>query len=107
MAPQDEKMNEVGCCQNQGAVMLLSTMGDSRQRRQKKSGFCRQFRVMSITTVTVSVVVLSYLASHLCVSGFNVDVNSRVIHNAPTDSCYNDCMFGFSVAQHREKGVPW
>ena len=42
------------------------------------------------------------------VHSFNVDVTSKVIHNAPQRSCEDgDCMFGFSVAQHREKNQPW
>ena len=42
------------------------------------------------------------------VNSFNVDVTSKVIHNAPARSCQDgDCMFGFSVAQHREQDKPW
>ena len=41
------------------------------------------------------------------VSGFNVDVGSRVVHSGPRRSCDRECMFGFAVAQHRERGVPW
>ena len=40
-------------------------------------------------------------------TAFNVDVGSKVVHNAPTRTCYDDCMFGFSVAQHKEKGQSW
>ena len=41
-------------------------------------------------------------------NAFNVDVASRVVHQGPRQACPDDdCMFGFSVAQHREKGVPW
>jgi len=41
-------------------------------------------------------------------NSFNVDVNSKVIHTAPPSRCEDgDCMFGFAVAQHREKGQPW
>lgn len=39
---------------------------------------------------------------------FNVDVNSKVIHEAPRRHCDGgECMFGFAVAQHREQGQPW
>ena len=38
---------------------------------------------------------------------YNVDVNSKVVHSAPRSGCYNDCMFGFSVAEHIEKGQSW
>ena len=39
---------------------------------------------------------------------FNVDVGSKVVHSARnTRGCYDDCMFGFSVAEHKEKGQSW
>merc|ERR1719295_1427639 len=38
---------------------------------------------------------------------FNLDANNVVIQNRPPGSCDKDCMFGFSVAQHSEAGVPW
>lgn len=48
------------------------------------------------------------IVSSICgVNSFNVDTDSRIVHTAPLASCDNDCMFGFSVAQHREKGRPW
>jgi hypothetical protein len=50
--------------------------------------------------------VLLLFSSH-CVTSFNVDVNSKVIHEGPRKSCDGDCMFGFSVAQHKEQGQPW
>ena len=37
---------------------------------------------------------------------FNIDTKNLVIQKGPRDSC-DDCMFGFSVAQHSEAGVPW
>ena len=37
---------------------------------------------------------------------FNIDTKNLVIQTGPRDSC-DDCMFGFSVAQHSEAGVPW
>ena len=40
-------------------------------------------------------------------SAFNVDVNSKVVHSAPRSTCDDECMFGFSVAQHKEKGKSW
>ena len=49
----------------------------------------------------------SVMMSSSVVSGFNVDVNSRVVHSGPGRSCDRECMFGFAVAQHRERGVPW
>ena len=42
-----------------------------------------------------------------CAEAFNVDVSSKVIHTGPRGSCDQECMFGFAVAQHREKGTPW
>ena len=41
------------------------------------------------------------------VTCFNVDVESKIVHKGPRDSCRGDCMFGFAVAQHREQGTPW
>jgi len=39
---------------------------------------------------------------------YNVDVDSKVVHSAPRSrGCYDDCMFGFSVAEHKEKGQSW
>ena len=44
----------------------------------------------------------------LLATAFNVDVDSKVVHQGPTGSCDRDtCQFGFSVAQHRDKGTPW
>ena len=40
-------------------------------------------------------------------SAFNVDMNSKVVHTAPRSTCDEKCMFGFSVAQHRENGQSW
>jgi len=37
---------------------------------------------------------------------FNIDTKSLVVQQGPKASC-DDCMFGFSVAQHKEGGVPW
>ena len=45
------------------------------------------------------------LILHTCHS-FNIDTKNLVIQQGPRDTC-DDCMFGFSVAQHREAGVPW
>lgn len=49
----------------------------------------------------------SLLLTFQLVESFNVDVNSRVVHSGPRGSCDDECMFGFSVAQHRERGTPW
>ena len=57
---------------------------------------------LSLAHAVIYIIAISHLAS-----GFNVDVNSKVIHGGPRSSCDADCMFGFSVAQHREKGTPW
>ena len=37
---------------------------------------------------------------------FNIDTRHLLVQQGPRDSC-DDCMFGFSVAQHNEAGVPW
>ena len=52
-------------------------------------------------------VIMLCSSSSVMVSGFNVDVDSRVVHSGPRRSCDRECMFGFAVAQHRERGVPW
>ena len=58
-----------------------------------------------------TLVISVYLLISFCstsTNAFNVDVNSKVIHQAPGRNCVaGDCMFGFSVAQHREQGQPW
>ena len=51
--------------------------------------------------------ILVFFFSVSTVTAFNVDVDSKVIHEAPRRSCAGDCMFGFSVAQHREQGQSW
>lgn len=40
-------------------------------------------------------------------SAFNVDVGSKVVHSAPRRGRNDDSMFGFSVAEHKEKGQSW
>ena len=62
-------------------------------------------RAVSPKVFILCSVVLLY--STAAVSGFNVDVGSRVVHSGPRRSCDRECMFGFAVAQHRERGVPW
>ena len=37
---------------------------------------------------------------------FNIDTKSLMVQEGPRATC-DDCMFGFSVAQHKEAGVPW
>lgn len=43
------------------------------------------------------------------ICGFNVDVDSKIVHSGPRGTCpkREGCMFGFAVAQHRERGTPW
>ena len=67
-----------------------------------KNNFLERSFKMSVSVLVFCV--LSFISSGSC---FNVDVSSKVIHGAPRDSCDQECMFGFSVAQHRERGVPW
>jgi len=54
--------------------------------------------------VTIAAVLLAVPFAALA---FNVDVDSNVVHSGPRGSCDEECMFGFSVAQHRENGNPW
>ena len=39
-------------------------------------------------------------------AAFNIDPGSAVVQAGPPATC-TDCMFGFSVAQHKEGGEPW
>lgn len=39
-------------------------------------------------------------------AAFNIDTGSAVVQAGPAATC-TDCMFGFSVAQHKEGGEPW
>jgi hypothetical protein len=95
------------------------TFSNKNKKRISDSSLCRRQANLSVTQpvknnfrerslkMSVSVLVfcvLSFISSGSC---FNVDVSSKVIHGAPRDSCDQECMFGFSVAQHRERGVPW
>ena len=50
-----------------------------------------------------SLLLLSLIST--CYS-FNIDTKSLMVQKGPRDTC-DDCMFGFSVAQHKEAGVPW
>jgi len=48
------------------------------------------------------------VATNSLVTSFNIDTKSLVVQQGPKASCGDgDCMFGFSVAQHKEGGVPW
>lgn len=65
------------------------------------------FKVMN-KTLLWTLLLLCLSKSVPLSEAFNVDVNSKVIHEAPKRSCEDgDCMFGFSVAQHREQNQPW
>lgn len=57
------------------------------------------------SSLPTMILLLAVVASR--VVAFNVDVTSNVVHSGPRGACDQDCMFGFSVAQHREKGTPW
>ncbi len=61
---------------------------------------------LSVRHWTLPILILSFTFLPSVLS-FNVDVGSKVVHTAPRDSCDGDCMFGFSVAQHRDQGTPW
>ena len=65
--------------------------------------------VMSRKSVQLVILTIGLMVSLMIttVSAFNVDVNSKIVHTAPRSTCDDECMFGFSVAQHREKGQSW
>ena len=102
------KLNSLGTLQitlhDALASMMMSTMS-----------FCRIMNMVNTTWTKLLFLLLSALCFSCFnsrfgpgVNSFNVDVTSKVIHNAPQTSCQDsDCMFGFSVAQHREQGQPW
>jgi len=51
--------------------------------------------------------IMMVITNNLVIS-FNIDTKSLVVQQGPRGSCGDaDCMFGFSVAQHKEGGVPW
>ena len=82
------------------------SMQRARVRRRWRSKFAPESLLRAVSPkvfILCSVLVLFSAA----VSGFNVDVGSRVVHSGPRRSCDRECMFGFAVAQHRERGVPW
>ena len=60
----------------------------------------------NVKIVILSITLLMSIMANPSVA-YNVDVNSKVVHSAPRSGCYNDCMFGFSVAEHIEKGQSW
>jgi hypothetical protein len=66
-------------------------------------------RLASRKNIQLVILGISFLVSILInsASAFNVDVNSKVVHSAPRSTCDDECMFGFSVAQHKEKGQSW
>ena len=66
-------------------------------------------RLASRKNIQLVILGISFLVSILInsASAFNVDVNSKVVHSAPRSTCDDECMFGFSVAQHKEKGKSW
>ena len=67
---------------------------------------CAWPKMAHAVTVAAAVALLAAAAS-----AFNVDVESNVVHSGPAgsgcDGPGSDCMFGFSVAQHRENGRAW
>ena len=76
-----------------------------RRRRRWRSKFAPENLLRAVSPKVF--ILCSVLVSLATVSGFNVDVGSRVVHSGPRRSCDRECMFGFAVAQHRERGVPW
>ena len=75
------------------------------RRRRWRSKFAPENLLRAVSPKVF--ILCSVLVSLATVSGFNVDVGSRVVHSGPRRSCDRECMFGFAVAQHRERGVPW
>ena len=83
------------------------TFSKVKRDRNFELDFSTNGFTFNMRTVILVFCVLSFTCWIHPGSGFNVDVSSKIIHTAPKDSCDQECMFGFSVAQHRERGVPW
>ena len=58
---------------------------------------------MAMLVVVALVAAMAGTGGH----AFNIDTAAVVVQAGPRDTCGQDCMFGFSVAQHSEGGVPW
>ena len=80
----------------------MSGMDPAAAARTMERVSHRMFGMFNVTLVLLLI---------LCpgvILGFNVDVNSKIVHSGPPGTCNRaDCMFGFSVAQHREQGQAW
>ena len=101
--------------------MLLDSDTEDSKQSVKMKKICRQKLINgkcwhrqklrsllnSANNMGFLAVIFTLLCSLHIVTAFNVDVGSRVVHTAPRDSCDNTCMFGFSVAEHKEQGQPW
>jgi hypothetical protein len=62
----------------------------------------------STSTHWQAVLAILLVTTNNLVISFNIDTKSLVVQQGPKASCGDsDCMFGFSVAQHKEGGVPW
>ena len=105
------KMSKYKCCdkirshQLEQSIRQYSIAKSPLNSTREMSSRRNSHRVI-VLTAAISCVLISFMTPQLA-SGFNVDVNSKVVHTAPSSSCDRDCMFGFSVAEHREKGQPW
>eukprot|EP00092_Neocalanus_flemingeri_P010955 GFUD01011798.1.p1 GENE.GFUD01011798.1~~GFUD01011798.1.p1 ORF type:complete len:178 (+),score=19.46 GFUD01011798.1:299-832(+) len=60
----------------------------------------------STSTHWQDILAILLVATVNLVISFNIDTKSLVVQQGPKATC-DDCMFGFSVAQHKEGGVPW
>lgn len=102
------KRSKLKCCgKDNKNLSLLKHDGKTLSNQQVNSN-----RLISSRNKNFQLVILANSALMLSimvqpVSAFNVDVGSKVVHSAPRSTCYDDCMFGFSVAEHKEKGQPW
>ena len=98
--------SKLKCC---GDKSNLTSTGPDIKRTMSSNYEINSNSLMSrknvqLVIVTVGLIVTLMITS---ASAFNVDVNSKVVHTAPRSTCDSECMFGFSVAQHKEKGQSW
>ena len=86
------------------ATQRTTTFSNNSYQLDSNRLLLRRKNVHPLVIFSICLMVSLMLSS---TSAFNVDMNSKVVHTAPRSTCDEKCMFGFSVAQHRENGQSW